>query len=128
MKQLTKLTTLLMLLLVGVGFTACSDDDDNNSSSSNPNSSTSIVGTWRCDYGAGGYTTYTFKSDGTGYFYTVEYYEGNTYDEGYAFTYTLRNNILTMTCTEGDETETDSGPVTISGNKMTWDGDTYVRV
>jgi len=122
MKQLTKLTTILMLLLVGAGFTACSDDDDNNSSSS-----TSIVGSkWRCDWSNGGghgYDIITFNANATGSYYSVEYdSDGQRYEHNGSFTYTYRNGILILDFGDGPET------INISGDKFTMDGDTYVRV
>jgi len=76
MKQLAKLTTILMLLLVGAGFTACSDDEDENNSSI----PSELYGTWYGERiiqttGTVCTITLTFNQDGTGRFeYTSSVY------------------------------------------------------
>jgi len=124
MKQIAKLTTILMLLLVGAGFTACSDDDDNNSSSS-----TSIVGKWRCDWsedGWHGYEIITFNANGTGSYKREEYgSHGEHFEDSGTFTYTYRDGILILDYGDG---EPERYSINISGGKFTMDGDTYVRV
>lgn len=131
MKQLARLTTLLMLLLVGAGFTSCGDDDDEEGSSNS-----AIVGTWRCegDY-SGGYDQLTFNANGTGIYVIVGYnsWNGEEYREEQKFTYTYTDGILTIKFESG---ETQSIKVTISGDRLTPEGEedgeafdkVYVRV
>lgn len=92
MKQLTSLTTLLLFLLVGIGFTSCSDDDDKDT---NDNISiSSIIGTWELneeDLPYGYYYRMTFKTGGIGYY---EEKGSEYFKEG--FTYTYKNDILTI--------------------------------
>jgi len=91
---------LLMAVLMGVGFTACSDDDDVSASD--------IVGKWYME-GEDDYYM-VFSSDGTGY----EYDEGSTGQ----FEYSLNGNTLHIVWHDGSNDVVDIR-VKISGNKMT---------
>lgn len=80
----------VIMLMLPLGFVACSDDDDDNSSSAS-----SIVGTW---YGEidDSYDEYeievTFKADGTGRFVEYDGYSTNRED----FEYTVNGRYLTL--------------------------------
>ena len=118
MKQLMRLTSLLVLLLVGVGFAACSEDEDKTPVGNG------IVGTWRTDFvedGEAGYIVVTFNSNGTGAFKIVE----GSYGESSNFTYTYAKGVLTMRFS-GEEPEISQ--VTVSGDKMMWDDEEFRRV
>lgn len=116
MKQLSVLTTILMLLFVGVTLSSCSDDDDEG----NVTGSSSIIGSWKCT-DESGYDIMTFLSGGTGT-WTFEEYGKGAYTE--PFTYTYKNGILTMIVDGYEETY----KLTISGNTMSFDDDVYKRV
>ncbi len=106
-----KLTGLLMLLTLSLGFMACSDDDDNDKNS--------IVGTWKWE-GEGEYVIATFNADGTGV--CEEFWEGGA--DRYTFRYSYSNNMLTVL----EDGETYTEPCYIKDGLLYWDGDVYYRV
>lgn len=113
------MTSLLLLLLVGVGFAACSDDNDEKQSSNS-----GLVGSWYYQ-DDDEYELITFNSNATGTWYeSYVYDDGDTYSETESFRYTYKNGILTMYA--GDEVE--KWPLSVLGDIMIWDGQTYRRV
>lgn len=70
----------LMVVLMGVGFAACSDDDDDNSD---------IVGTWNCTNKAEDTPYWVFNSDGKGY---AMVFDGHKMP----FSYKLKGTTLTV--------------------------------
>lgn len=118
MKQIIRFTTILMLLVTGFSFASCSDDDDKQD--------VSLVGTWRCDYGEGGYQIITLESDGTGTIFDVEYVNGQVYSDAEDITWSYSNGKLRIKYEDG---EVETFTVSISGNAIIVDGeDRYVRV
>lgn len=126
MKNVLKLTTLLMLLTLSFGFISCSDDDDKDNNS--------IVGTWTHEEYDEEATnefmyreTITFRADGAWSVYGEEFISGkkeNTYT--YSGTYVYREGILTMNYSDGRESET--GAVTIKDDKAYWGENVWYRV
>jgi len=112
-----KMKLFLMMFIAAAsvcGFTACDDDDDDKGSSSSP-----IIGTW--EYREPGLVdTYTFSANGS---YTNSWQEGSKIDSDHG-TYTYEGTTLTLNSSEyGVDTYT----ATISGDKLTLDGDVYIR-
>jgi len=106
-KTLRFIGMVLMAVLIGAGFTACSDDDDDSVTSA-------IVGKWYWT-GEDNGTYVVFKSNGSGYEYD------NKEDETYVFCWKMTDNILFISWgEEADWDDADSWNVVISGNKMTW--------
>lgn len=101
------------MFVVVMAFISCNKDDDNDP----------LVGTWAVSYTEYG-TLYsdeiTFNSDNSG---NVSYYEDGDFSESFPFTWSANNNILTVSLLG----ETDSLPYSISGNKLTLDGEVYTR-
>lgn len=100
MKTFKLLSYLLLITMLSAGFVSCSDDDDDT------DYATSIVGTWELIYSKGWENNdgdkeilddaesgefHVFESDGTGYGYEKEYPE-----YGYHYTWSIKNNILTI--------------------------------
>lgn len=115
MKQLFKYTTLLLLIFVGVGFASCSDDDDNGTGNGQPMEE-NIVGTWRADYGEGGYQIVTLEANGMGSIFDVDYVDGQVYPSTEYIIWSYSNGILKLEYEDGD---VKTFAVSISGNKMT---------
>jgi len=119
MKKL-KFFLLLFAALVSAGtFTACSDDDDNQNQSQNQGS-VSIVGTWVSRAGSETLTL-TFGTDGS---FVETYQDGYESETDYG-TYSYDGTTLTLVYSDGYR---ESGPATLSGNTLTIDGTTFVRV
>lgn len=117
MKNLIKLTTTLMMLLLCIGMVSCSEDKEDDE----PKSS-SIVGTWQCD--EDDEYLFVFKSNGTGY----EDYEGERWE--FEYTYNAESGRLVIFEEEDDSY---SFKVRISGKSMTMtdeDGDslTFTKI
>ncbi len=111
-----KMKLFLMMFIAAAsvcGFVSCDDDDDKGSSSP-------IVGTW--EYREPGWVDiYTFSADGS---YTYSYQEEG-YDSGSEHgTYTYEGTTLTLKSSYGEVVECQA---TISGDKLTLDGDVYIR-
>jgi len=112
-----KLKLFLMLFVAAVsvcGFTACDDDDVKGASSA-------IVGTW--EYREPGYVdTYTFSANGS---FTntwqddLDDYSGSDYG-----TYTYEEPMLILSYEDGD---VELYMVKILGDKLTFDGEVYIR-
>jgi len=58
--------------------------------------SSSIVGTWKYTFSAG-YEIITFNADGTGFLKEVDYEDGYSYTENFAYTYDEANKTLKIT-------------------------------
>lgn len=119
MKQLFKITALLLFVFTSAGFTACSDDDDEGDPSS-------LIGTWRCDLGHGEYEEISVKADGTGYVLSVWYVNGQRESRVDYITWRYNKGIFTIRYDQDGEVE--SWPITIHGNVVTVNGLRYVRV
>ncbi len=88
-KNLLNWMTILMVAIVSVSFVSCSGDDENRNENG-----VSIVGTWRCEFSAQGYSTLTFNSDGTGRY--MEFDHGKWEDDK-NFKYVYSNDKLYYT-------------------------------
>ncbi len=110
-----KMKLFLMLFIAAAsvcGFVSCDDDDDKGSAAS-------IVGTWECR-DAYGYDIYTFSANGS---YSNTWQDGSEIDSDNG-TYTYEGTTLTLNSSKyGVDTYT----ATISDNKLTLDGDVYIR-
>lgn len=102
MKNLIKLTTTLMMLLLCIGMVSCSEDKEDDE----PKSS-SIVGTWQSEEDSD--YIIVFKSNGTGY----EDWEGERWE--FEYTYNAESGRLVMF----EEDESYSYKVRISGKTLT---------
>lgn len=120
-KNFMFLMAAMMVAMLSVGFASCGSDDDDNSPSGN-DLVTKAIGTWMCTSStdsAMGYSIdglmvgkeVTIKSNGT-YTSTAETF-------GYSGTYTIKGNTITAKSKDG---ATFMVNVTISGDKMTWNG------
>ncbi len=108
-----KLFLMLFIAAASVcGFVSCDDDDDKGSAAS-------IVGTWEYR-DAYGYDIYTFSANGS---YSNTWQDGSYIESDYG-TYTYEGTTLTLSSSKyGVDTYT----ATISDNKLTLDGDVYIR-
>lgn len=118
-KYLLNWMTILMVAIVSVGFVSCGDDDDEKTSSS-------IVGTWKCEY-SDGYDIITFNSNGKGT-WTEYYYEGKKelVDEVETFDYFFDESSLTLRMLFGDEVEVWKIE-SLTSKQMIIDGDVYIK-
>lgn len=101
MKNLIKLTTTLMMLLLCVGFVSCNDNGDEDSSDA------LIVGTWRRDFKFEDlvgelYHMYVFNSDGTGSYQEIDEDEDDYTYEKITYKYNEKTSRLTVTSQYGD--------------------------
>lgn len=130
MKQLFKITALLLFVFISAGLTACSDDDDKEKGNNE-----SIIDTWMCsddDYEEGEFQIFIFNADGT-CFEFERYYDSYTdqFNEyRYSYNYSYRNGLLTIY--NYDKGRDYVVSVILSGNSMRLveaDGDAshYVR-
>ena len=87
MKTIRLFTTLAIVVLC-IGFSACSKSDNEPSSNN-----AAIVGIWGEESSIEQYV-YTFNSDGTGKW---EVYNGTTLDDYISFTYKVSGTTLTIT-------------------------------
>ena len=86
-KNLFRLMALMMVAMLTIGFISCSKDDDDD------DNSTSIVGTWKYQFGKNNYALLTFSQNGICNYY--EYDDGETDNESASYTYS--NSILKIT-------------------------------
>ena len=109
-----------MIAILNVSIASCSDDENNGSSGNDLINK--AIGTWMCTSStdsAMGYTVeglmvgkeVTIKSNGT--------YTSTSPTFGYSGTYNIKGNTITAKSSNGD---TFMVNVTISGDKMTWNG------
>ncbi len=110
-----RLFGIIMMLVMGMAFTACSDDDDDD------NGRYPLTGTWIGDDG-GTERMYQFNSDGSGY--TRRTAEGARIDN--FSDYKVSDGVLYIKW-EGDDEYDEKGHIEISGNsfRIRWydDGD-----
>lgn len=86
------LGALALIIMCAFTFSACGgDDDDNNGGSSN---TTSLVGTWRMDFGTNSYVLLTLNQDGTGRY---REYDHDYWQHDDSFTYTYSNGVVLVT-------------------------------
>lgn len=114
MQKLKLFLLFFVATVTACNFTSCKDDDDDNASSS-------IVGTWvlNADYET---VTVTFMANGR---FTESWTESNGKVGTDSGSYTYDGKTLTLIYDDGTA---ESGPVTVSGNKMTVDGLVFIRV
>ena len=109
-----------MIAILNMSMASCSDDESNDSSGNDLVNK--AIGTWMCTSStdsAMGYTVeglmvgkeVTIKSNGT--------YTSTSPTFGYSGTYDIKGNTITAKSSNGD---TFMVNVTISGDKMTWNG------
>lgn len=115
-----------LFLIVGtMGVQSCSEDKDVPFDDS-------IVGTWSYVVSDNSWyeknevgISYTFKSDRKVTCRMLVYKYGiKTKDKEYNFTYEFDGKVLTLKDSSGDQT---SYNVSINGNKLTMDGNTYTK-
>ncbi len=93
MKKLIKSMLIVLCgMVIVAGFVAYGGDDDNNNSNGGDNSS--LVGTWRMDFGTNSYILLTFNQNGTGQY---REYDKNTWQHDDAFTYTYDSEAIYAT-------------------------------
>ncbi len=109
-----------------IGFSSCSSDDDDEGN----DVKNTILGTWEeTDYTDGTWQ-WTFNTNGNGICNVVSTYQ----DYSFNFTYTLNENVLTISGKENGKPYSDTYSVTFSSDKktMTWieqyNGNTYTTV
>lgn len=97
-KDLLKWMTILMVVIVNVGFVSCGDDDDDEKGGN-----VSLVGTWSLNFGPNDYCLLTFNQNGT-----VKYqeYDNGEWEEDDTYNYTYSNSILYFTYSNGKKRET----------------------
>ena len=87
------LGALALIIICAFTFSACGgDDDDDNGGSSN---TTSLVGTWRMDFGTNSYVLLTLNQDGTGRY---REYDHDYWQHDDSFTYTYSNGVVAPAC------------------------------
>ncbi|MBR0201585.1 MAG: hypothetical protein IJQ44_03890 [Bacteroidaceae bacterium] len=125
-KCLFTLMTMLMMVMVSVGFASCSKDDEGTDKGGGVGSTTStLVGTWSRDYNTGSGTkskeTYTFGNGGTG-----------TYKNAYqtaTFSYVASGGHIAVKIRYSDSSTTidDVWTYSISGKTLTLNGNKYTK-
>ena len=78
-----ELMTIMIVCIMSVGFASCGDDDDDDNA-------VSIVGTWVDDTGDSSEVSFTFRSDGTGY------YKDKSGTSNFNYTYEESNKQLKL--------------------------------
>lgn len=96
------LSMILIVVLMGVGFVACSEDDDNNSN---------IVGKWICTNKYRDTPYWVFNSNGTGY--AMDYY-----GDQMPFSYKLKGTTITVAW-DDDWDDPDVWIIVLSDNTLT---------
>ena len=117
MKNLSKLTTILLMLLLCVGVYSCSDDKDDDPETESKKSS--IVGSWKATFGDD-YEIYTFNANGTGKFTVYE--EGEIYTETFAYAYDETIKLLTLRWWDDTDYEeyVEYVEAYVTGNTLVW--------
>ena len=97
-KIFLNLLTILMVVIMSVGFVSCSKDDDGKKEDE-----VSLLGTWSLKFGPNDYCLLTFYQNGT-----VKYqeYDAGEWEEEDIYSYTYSNGILRLTNENGKERET----------------------
>lgn len=118
-ERIKMLAMAFLIAIIGAGtFTACSSDDDDD----NTKNKTSIIGTWRQDWGddkTRDYTAYSFFEDKTGLFFD----KGNGAER---FSYEYNNNTITIIYNEDDYTEK-LKVSDLSNKSISIDGESYYK-
>lgn len=83
----------IVALLATVSFTSCGDDDKDE-----PESSESVVGVWRHDFGDG-YQLLTFEKNGKYSLVEFDFVSGNWSEYG---TYSIKGDVMTRVLSDGD--------------------------
>ena len=121
--------TILMVVIVSVGFVSCGGDDDDNDNNNNKQveegttTSISIIGTWRNSWGDGprGYTAYSFFDDGTGLMF-----DGGNGAERFTYSFNSQTKIVSIEYSEYDKEQMTVSQIT--SNVLVMDGDEYKKV
>lgn len=123
MKQLVRMTTLLVLLCAGIGFAACGDEDNGNDNggSGNGAGTSAIVGSWKQTDPDGRWEMYTFHADGTG-----KYEDCDDIYDPFTYVYRPAENKVEINW-PGDPGEKDVYEAVVNGNKLHMDGEDYIR-
>lgn len=88
-KMMKWLGALALMMMCAFTLSACGgDDDDDNGGGS---SSTSLVGTWRMDFGTNSYALLIVNQNGTGQY---KEYDHDYWQHDFSFTYTYSNGII----------------------------------
>lgn len=98
-KNLLHLMAIMMVAMLSLGFASCSSDDDDDDNG-NP-----LIGTWvenhtSDDYS---YSTFTFKSDGTGAEKVTVIQTKNTREYPFSYSYNSKDYLLSLTYNDGDK-------------------------
>lgn len=88
-KKTMKLLGALALMMCMFTFSACGGDDDEDNGGGS--SSTSLVGTWRMDFGTNSYVLLTFNQNGTGQY---REYDHDYWEYEFSFSYTYSNGVI----------------------------------
>lgn len=122
MKKISFLSIMMLVLMAMPLFVSCGSDDDNDDGARDSQLVAEVSGTWMCvestDTQQSGYELkslivgkeVTIKKDGT--------FTSNAPSFGKSGTFTVSGNSITAKSEVGTFVVT----VTVSGNKMTWDG------
>mgnify|MGYP002624143320 CR=1 FL=1 len=122
MKKISFLSIMMLVLMAMPLFVSCGSDDDNDDGARDSQLVAEVSGTWMCvestDTQQSGYELkslivgkeITIKKDGT--------FTSNAPSFGKSGTFTVSGNSITAKSEVGTFVVT----VTVSGNKMTWDG------
>lgn len=96
-------STILVMMTLCLGFTACSDDDDNN----NPSESNPLVGVWKYSFGTPtDYCLVTFRANNTGNY--IEFENGKPeyeYNIDFIYSYSASNNTVKIYTANGEEVD-----------------------
>ncbi len=126
----------LIAMIVSISFNACSSDDDDDASPADPSThDRALIGTW-VSYEEGSdwwdKTEVTFKSNGNFRIDNTYYDEEDGKDTYWCSGewYTNNGNIymeIQKSSEREDVGQIESGPYYISGNRVTFDGVTYIK-
>ena len=123
-KILLNWMTIMMVAIVSIGFVSCGNDDDdgNKTNHSEEQASTSIIGTWRNDWGSGArsYTAYSFFEDGTGL-----YFDKGNGAKRFTYTYNSQIQSLNIVYSEYDKKQRTISKLTSS--VLVMNGDEYKK-
>lgn len=113
--------TFIMVSLLSLCFLSCGDDDDDNNNEEQ--SSTSIIGTWRNDWGNGArsYTAYSFFENGTGLIFD----KGNGAQR---FTYTYNSHPQSVNIVYSKYDKENMAISKLTSNVLVMDGDEYKKI
>ena len=111
MKNLIRISTILMLLLVGVGFTSCGDDDNDG-----PSENYEFIGTWTRTYTVDDVTTeeITFNKNNKG---SMIIFLNGKPSYTYSFDWKATGNKISINLPDWDKLGTLT--YSVSGNTLT---------